>query len=133
MKTMYFIFKILIVSLLIISTIITGGIIYYKKNLEQIETNNETELVLDNQIQDSNIIDEENVSQDNKVELQGGGYVKIITEIDDWRLVLVNSENPLPENFTIELAKISSAKEFDARASEELLRYDTSYEGCWCF
>ena len=37
-------------------------------------------------------------------------------EINDWRLVLVNKENPLPEDFTIELENIDSTKQFDKRA-----------------
>lgn len=41
-------------------------------------------------------------------------------EITDWKLKLVNSENPLPENFTIELAQIDKTRQFDKRAIEEL-------------
>lgn len=122
MKTMYLILKILIVSLLIISTVITGIIIYYKTNNEKMDIavkENEMELVLeDNKIQE-NTLDTENVSRDLKVELPGEN-VQIIREIDDWRLVLVNAENPLPENFEIELANIDRSRQFDARAINEL-------------
>lgn len=41
-------------------------------------------------------------------------------EISDWRLVLVNKDNPLPENFTIELANIDRTRQFDKRAIGEL-------------
>ena len=51
-----------------------------------------------------------------------------ITQIDDWRLILVNNENPLPEKFSVELVKVNGQKEFDARASNELIRNVTSYE-----
>ena len=58
----------------------------------------------------------------------------IIQKEEDWRTVLVNDKNPLPQNFEIELAKINgTAKEFDARAIDELTRNDASYERCRCF
>ena len=57
---------------------------------------------------------------DTKVELSGGN-VEIINEVNDWRLVLVNSQSPLPEDFSIELAKVNGSKEFDARAAGELM------------
>ncbi len=41
-------------------------------------------------------------------------------EITDWRLVLVNQENALSNDFVIELAKIDRIREFDARAVGEL-------------
>lgn len=136
MKTIWFSLKILIVSLLIISIFMTGGIIYYKTNYEQSKQKNETELVSNNQIQETNnlnitkkfaVENNSNTVETKKVELQGGN-VEIITELDDWRLILVNSENPLPENFSIELTKVNGSKEFDARAAGELLRNDTGYE-----
>ena len=41
-------------------------------------------------------------------------------EITDWRLVLVNHENVLPNDFHIELDKIDKIRSFDARAIGEL-------------
>ncbi len=41
-------------------------------------------------------------------------------EIDDWRLVLVNHENHLPEDFQVELAKFDNTREFDSRAINDL-------------
>lgn len=38
----------------------------------------------------------------------------------DWRLVLVNYEHSLPENFKIELANIDATRQFDKRAIDEL-------------
>lgn len=127
MKTVWLIIKILIVSLLLVSIAITGTVIYHKTNYEQ--TNDpETNLVLsNNQIQKNNALATENVTRDLKVELPGEN-VHIIQEVEDWRLILVNLENPLPENFKIELAKIGGNKEFDVRAANELIRHDASNE-----
>lgn len=119
MKTMWFVIKILIVSLLIASIIITGTIIYYKTNIEPVYSkNNETNLEKNfNQIKDNSLETQED-NEGFKVELQGGN--KRIVE-EDWRIILVNSENPLPENLEIKLSKINgSAKEFDSRAVLEL-------------
>lgn len=41
-------------------------------------------------------------------------------EITDWRLQLVNCENPLPEDFNVELANIDKTRKFDQRAIGEL-------------
>ncbi len=43
-------------------------------------------------------------------------------EIDDWKLVLVNFENPLPENFEPELTNIDKNRQFDSRAVDSLLQ-----------
>lgn len=123
MKTMYLIMKILIVSLLIISTLITGIVIYEKKNFEQIEIaqkENEKLVLKNNQIPKEKTLGAENVSRDLKVVLPGE-KIEVITEIDDWRLVLVNAENPLPEDFEIELANYDRSRQFDARAIDELI------------
>lgn len=123
MKTMYLILKILIVSLLIISTFITGMVIYEKKNFAQIEIakdGNEELVSNSNQIPKEKTLGVENISRDLKVVLPGEN-VQVITEIDDWRLVLVNAENPLPEDFKIELANYDRSRQFDARAIDELI------------
>ncbi len=41
-------------------------------------------------------------------------------EITDWRLVLVNYENILPNNFEVNLSVIDEKKKFDARAIDDL-------------
>ena len=41
-------------------------------------------------------------------------------EITDWKLILVNSKNPLPENYKIELAYIDKTRQIDKRCVEEL-------------
>lgn len=40
--------------------------------------------------------------------------------MNDWKLVLVNEKNPLPEGFTVEVSKLPNGKEFDSRAIGEL-------------
>ena len=127
MKTIWLIIKILIVSLLLVSIAITGTVIYYKTNYEQ-TNDSETNLVLsNNQIQKNNTLANENVARDLKVELPGDN-VHVVQEEQDWRLILVNAENPLPKNFKIELTKINGNKEFDSRAASELTRNDASSE-----
>lgn len=122
MKTIWFIIKILIVSLLLVSIAITGTVIIYKTNLEQ-ANDGETDLVnLDNTISNANTLASENEARDLVVELPGDN-VHIIEEKIDWKILLVNDENPLPSNFKIELAKINGGtKEFDARAVGELTK-----------
>ena len=140
-KTLYLILKILIILILIISTVITGLLIYYKSNYENESTDNadiknsklvelyEQNLINNEIIQNdvSNEMTSQNQSKDLKVELPGEN-IQIITEIDDWRLVLVNSENTLPENFEVELANYDSTRQFDSRAIGELIRNDKRYE-----
>ena len=41
-------------------------------------------------------------------------------EIKDWRLVLVNIDNALPENFTVELEDLDEYRQFDKRAIKQL-------------
>lgn len=68
--------------------------------------------------------DEENVEkiylkeQDNKNNSpkENNNEEKNNLNIDDWKLVLVNYENALPENFEIELANIDKTRKFDSRA-----------------
>ena len=52
-------------------------------------------------------------------------------EIDDWRLVLVNYENTLPNDFSPELSNIDKTRKFDSRAIEFLMMMleDIKYQG----
>lgn len=57
-------------------------------------------------------------------------------EIDDWRLILVNIDNPLPEGFEPELASIDKTRKFDARAIDYLLQMladmkSAGYKNIW--
>ena len=40
--------------------------------------------------------------------------------LDDWQIRLVNRENPLPDDFTVELENLDSSRKFDKRAIEPL-------------
>lgn len=40
--------------------------------------------------------------------------------LDDWRIRLANSDNILPDDFSVELADIDEIRQFDARAIDEL-------------
>ena len=115
MKTMWLIFKALIVSFFIISICVTGSIIYYKTSIE--ETSVELK---DNQIDQNNPLTG-NISDEGLKVVLPGENIEIIQEEVDWRVVLVNIDNPLPENFKIELANVGGNKEFDARAANELI------------
>ena len=42
------------------------------------------------------------------------------TQIDDWRLIIANSENVLPEDFKVELSNIDKERQFDSRAIKYL-------------
>ena len=44
------------------------------------------------------------------------------TKIDDWRLILVNSKNDMPENFTVNLASIDKYRQVDSRIITELMQ-----------
>lgn len=122
MKTMYLIFKILVVSLLVISTLITGIVINEKKEEQQkeIAKKGNEELVLEeNIIKREKLL--ENASSNLRVVLPGEN-VQVIKEISDWRIMLVNAENPLPDEFEVELSNYDNSKQFDARAVDELTK-----------
>ena len=79
------------------------------------EVNEESEVTLDetpdkeaNTTEDENAVVVLNVNEPTKVRQQ------------DWRLVLVNHEHALPDNFKIELANIDRTRQFDKRAIDEL-------------
>ena len=54
--------------------------------------------------------------------LNANNVTKTKHKLNDWRLVLVNSENSLPENFFVELSNIDSQRQFDTRAIGELIQ-----------
>ena len=52
-----------------------------------------------------------------------GGLLSFIQEDDtpaDWRLILVNAENPIPENYDIELTRLSNGVSVDSRIYPDL-------------
>lgn len=62
----------------------------------------------EDKIQENNMIDQNTVSQTSESKKE-----KVI---DDWRLVLVNYDNPLPEDFEVALTDIDEYRKFDSRA-----------------
>ena len=64
------------------------------------------------QSKENNIINENTVTKVKEVNKEP----KEIKEIEDWKLVLVNYENILPEDFDIELENIDEYRKFDKRA-----------------
>lgn len=116
-KITYTIIKIILISILLIISLIGTGFLYYKTNSSSFRTKSEI-IFTEDIIEDDE--SKNTINIDTKVVLPGE-KVEIINEIEDWRLVLVNSENPLPEDFSIELAKVNGTKEFDARAASELI------------
>ena len=95
-----FIFALLTIILLLIITII---III---NLNKKEKNNNEEKEI-------------NDLKQNAIEVSTNIEIKK-KEIKDWRLVLVNIDNALPENFTVELEDLDEYRQFDKRAIKQL-------------
>lgn len=62
------------------------------------------------QAQEKNIV----VKQPDNAELSSIGDIK------DWMLMLVNGENPLPDNYSPNLKKLNNGLEFDERAIDQL-------------
>lgn len=116
-KITYSILKIIFILIILITSLIGTGFLYYKKNNSSLKSKSEVIFAEDIKKEHEK---ENTINIDTKVELPGE-KIEIINEVDDWRLVLVNSENPLPEDFSIELAKVNGTKEFDARAASELM------------
>lgn len=74
-----------------------------------------------NQTNETNIWTENNtwVSANGNV-VEGKTIENETKEINDWRLVLVNYENILPENFSVRLSNIDETRKFDSRAIKPL-------------
>ena len=106
-KVFDFIFKLSLLLIMVVM-IITTVIIHIKlQNIKQNE-------ISQNLSYDQNI---ESVANETEEEAE------IIEEKkEDWRLVLVNHENPIPEDFELQLTNIDSTRQFDSRATEELLQ-----------
>lgn len=55
----------------------------------------------------------------------GSGFFSLFTKDDtpaDWRLILVNAENPIPENYDVELTVLSNGVSVDSRIYPDLQR-----------
>lgn len=71
--------------------------------------------------EEENIVEDNNVAEENAIVLLNvQNPVRTRQELNDWRLVLVNHDHALPEDFKIELANIDRTRQFDKRAIDEL-------------
>ncbi len=75
----------------------------------------------ENNVEETNNVEQNTTDDENAVVLLNvQDPIKIKQKLNDWRLVLVNYDHELPENFTIELANIDKTRQFDKRAIDEL-------------
>lgn len=65
---------------------------------------------------ETDVIDYEN----DNIQTQNLNLQREQKEIDDWRLVLANYENLLPEDFYVEVSNIDKTRQFDSRAIGDL-------------
>lgn len=121
-KYIYVILKIIIILFALIILIFGIGFVYCRRNINFYVTQNNIDVDKNKEenIIDSNIKVENKLANKTNIEILSKEAERI-AEINDWRLLLVNSDNPLPENFVVELAKINGSREFDARAVNELV------------
>lgn len=108
--------KILVVFMIMIICFTFAFVIMFSNYLKSNESNNQ------NQNNENNLIYnmiENTVAQnitDPVILNENEQNVILKQEIDDWRLVLVNHENELPENFEVSLSNIDTTRQFDSRA-----------------
>lgn len=84
------------------------SLVFFGTSTEDITSNN---ISIENNIQNNelghNIINTSNIKENNDV-------------LNNWKIRLANSNNILPDDFSIELADIDEIRQFDARAIDEL-------------
>lgn len=93
--------------IIVVIAIVVGAVLYIEQNnidTEKIE-NSINNTVTNNIISKSS----KNETIENKA-------------IDDWKIVLINYENSLPEDFEPELADIDKYRKFDVRAIDDLMQ-----------
>lgn len=95
---MIFIFLLLIMSIILIVKVNTKNIITSSEVIEE-TTKNELE---GNSTSDEKI----NINEINK------------SSVNDWNLILVNKENPIPENYSVNIVKIEDNFEVDEKIKE---------------
>lgn len=105
------------VRTLVILIIIVEGVIGFAQNSRQTTgQTKEGDVPVNSQIDTTDVFD--NVER----ELDEEVYNKDLIEagIDDWRLLLVNADNPVPDDYTFELSNIDNIRKFDSRAIDHL-------------
>ena len=75
--------------------------------------------------ENDNLVKEENTSKsDNQTDTEDTSKTITVSNsfdvLNDWQVRLVNRENPLPDDFTVELENIDASRKFDKRAIEPL-------------
>ena len=99
-------FKIIAICVLVFSIIIiTIGIVRIISSKNKKISKESEETTINTQAEENNTIEV---------------VLPVKKEITDWRLTLVNKENPLPEDYKIELSNIDKTRQFDKRAIGEL-------------
>lgn len=90
-------------------------------------------------VEDQNNIDVAAYGQDNNTDIEEYDYVPQtgfgnsatenkgkdnhtleMVSIDDWRVILVNANNPVSDDYTFELSSLDETRKFDSRAIDEL-------------
>ena len=102
------IFKMVFIFLLLIMSII----LIVKANTKSIMTSSEVmEETTKNELEENSTSDEEiNTNEINK------------SSVNDWNLILVNKENPIPENYSVNIVKIEDNFEVDEKIKESIER-----------
>ncbi len=83
-------------------------------NMEDIDTFSLDEILAENNMEDGNLEEEAPGGLDEGVSDAG------VFAIDDWRLVLINKQHPIPEDYTFELGTIKGSMKCDARILEDV-------------
>ena len=96
-----FIFLFLIVSIILIVKLITKNDTIEAESRDIIG-NNEID------IEENKLNSEENITNQSEIN----------SSVEDWNLILVNKDNPIPENYTLETIKIENNYQIDQRIKE---------------
>lgn len=107
------IFVILVIILLLVGIYKINSLIFRKIDSTKVENSQNT-------IDTNTFANSKNVMvnvAENVIEITS---TSIQRGYEDWQIILVNSNNILPENYEVELANIDSIRQFDKRAINEL-------------
>ena len=113
--------KRVIIFIIILFIIICSIMIF--NDMKKIKINNEEKNIVDNN-KSVELYEEKKVVL-NKTNIQNNTNTEIKKkkkEINDWRLILVNSENKIPDDYNINLVNIDDEKQVDERIVAELFQ-----------
>lgn len=113
--------KVILMICLCIAIFVFSGmrLKYVDKDVRNAKYNSMAVKRIFNEVKEENIVEENTAKEENQVVLLNV-QEPVRTRQEDWRLVLVNHDHALPENFKIELANIDATRQFDKRAIDEL-------------